>query len=455
MIKNILFDFDGVILDSMPIRDFGFKEIFKDFDKDIVEKLLQYHRQNGGLSRYVKIRYFYEELLVQEISENRIQELAEEFSKIMKKELTNKQYIIDETYEFIKNNTTKYNLHIVSGSDEKELQYLCKELGLEKYFISINGSPTPKNEIVKKVLREYNYMLNETILIGDSINDFEAAKINNIDFYGFNNENLINCSKTYIDKFENILFLDYGIGENSISKENRTFCNIKENEGKVDYLLFFDSRALTINQNEYDETYLIKMLEIFNKCFKSYIAVSRPKNITIFATLLNFLENNKDIKFKNLITNVGFVDFTPKKNEFIEDMLLQIKYLHNEEIKIEKLSNYDMQNGNDFLYSLLYKQEYKNFIRNTIDSYKFNKTFFMNTPEISEMIKIDRNRPIEFFTKILVSNQLIDEISKLSHLINLRKLFKDEERQYTYDAVHYTLEGHQCIIDKIMSTNEF
>ena len=72
MIKNILFDFDGVILDSMPIRDYGFKKIFKAFDDDLVNKLLEYHNQNGGLSRYVKIKYFYNKLLKQEILEEKI-----------------------------------------------------------------------------------------------------------------------------------------------------------------------------------------------------------------------------------------------------------------------------------------------------------------------------------------------------------------------------------------------
>ena len=61
--KNILWDFDGVILSSMHIRDWGFREIFKTFKKEDVQKLLDYHNLNGGLSRYVKIRYFYEEIL--------------------------------------------------------------------------------------------------------------------------------------------------------------------------------------------------------------------------------------------------------------------------------------------------------------------------------------------------------------------------------------------------------
>ena len=67
MIKNILFDFDGVILDSMPIREYGFRKIFENYDVALVEKLLVYHNQNGGLSRYVKIRYFFEKLLYKKI----------------------------------------------------------------------------------------------------------------------------------------------------------------------------------------------------------------------------------------------------------------------------------------------------------------------------------------------------------------------------------------------------
>jgi beta-phosphoglucomutase-like phosphatase (HAD superfamily) len=51
--KTFLWDFDGVILDSMRVRYFGFREIFKDFTKEQVYKHIEYHRTNGGLSRYV------------------------------------------------------------------------------------------------------------------------------------------------------------------------------------------------------------------------------------------------------------------------------------------------------------------------------------------------------------------------------------------------------------------
>ena len=205
MIKNILFDFDGVILDSMPIRDYGFKKIFEDFDYDLVNKLLEYHNQNGGLSRYVKIKYFYNKLLKQEVSEEKIINYADKFSKIMRIELVDKRYLIAGTLKFIKESYRKYNLHIVSGSDEKELKYLCRELGIDSFFQSINGSPTHKNKLVEDVLVINKYMESETILIGDSINDYEAAKTNNLNFYGFNNDNLVGVSKKYIENYKELI----------------------------------------------------------------------------------------------------------------------------------------------------------------------------------------------------------------------------------------------------------
>jgi len=200
--KNIIFDFDGVIIDSMHIRSFGFNEIFKEYDQSSVKSLLKYHNDNGGLSRFVKIKYFFNTLLNQEISEQEISIYADKYSKIMRKSLISKDIIIDETLNFIKSNDSTYNMHIASGSEDKELNYLNQTLSLDSYFLSINGSPTPKKVIVKSILKENFYKKNETILIGDSINDYDAAKANDIAFIGYNNQNLKDISEYYIDNYE-------------------------------------------------------------------------------------------------------------------------------------------------------------------------------------------------------------------------------------------------------------
>ena len=205
MIKTVLWDFDGVILDSMKVRDWGFEEIFKDFDKELIDKLLAYHRKNGGLSRYVKIRYFYEELLGKSITEQGVLEYAQKFSVLMRKELTNPKNLILDVVEFIKNNHQNYNFHIVSGSDQEELRFLNKELGIDQYFISIHGSPTTKKKLVANLLEKYDYKIENTSLIGDSINDYEAAHHNNIAFYGYNNKALSSYG-IYVDSLTNYNF---------------------------------------------------------------------------------------------------------------------------------------------------------------------------------------------------------------------------------------------------------
>ena len=202
--QNILWDFDGVIMDSMPIRNKGFEIVLEKFPKIEVDTLMKFHLENGGLSRYVKFRYFFEQIRKESVSEEKIKEFASEFSRIMKKLLIDESLLINDSLNFIRNNYLNYKMHIVSGSDQAELRFLCNKLGITQYFISIHGSPTPKKELVKKLLLKNQYVKDSSILIGDSINDFEAARENGIDFFGFNNINLQQGFDNYIISFEEL-----------------------------------------------------------------------------------------------------------------------------------------------------------------------------------------------------------------------------------------------------------
>jgi HAD superfamily hydrolase (TIGR01549 family) len=199
--KNIFWDFDGVIMDSMPVRNRGFELVLKEFPNEQVELLMQFHLKNGGLSRYVKFRHFFEEIREEKVTEEEIKEWAQKFSEIMRKELMQPTLLIRDSLNFIKENHKKFNMHIVSGSDGEELRYLCEKLEISRYFISIHGSPVPKKELVCSLLTTHNYTGENTILIGDSINDYEAAQINDIDFCGYNNEELKKLKTFYIKSF--------------------------------------------------------------------------------------------------------------------------------------------------------------------------------------------------------------------------------------------------------------
>mgnify|MGYP001040995987 CR=1 FL=1 len=197
-IETIIWDFDGVIVESNAIREKGFREVLEGFSKEEVEVLLEFHRRNGGLSRYVKFRHFFEVIRSEnQVNDERVNGYAEKFSIIMRKLMTNKEILIDETVNFIRQSAKKYNFHIASGSDQQELRFLCQELGIKDYFKSIHGSPKPKNDIVREIIEENSYSNLTTLLIGDAINDYEAARLNGISFMAYNSPESVRAKSNF------------------------------------------------------------------------------------------------------------------------------------------------------------------------------------------------------------------------------------------------------------------
>ena len=203
MIKTIFWDFDGVILDSLKIKGDGFVELFKNYNTADVEVLEKYHYANGGISRFDKIKYFYNQILKEDISQDIILRLADVFSSIIERKIFDKINLIQDSSLYIKKNYKRYNFHLVSGAENNELIRLCKYFEIDKYFISINGSPTEKDMLVQSILKKYHYNKDNVGLIGDAMTDYNAAKKNQIVFYGYNNTNLKKFGN-YIEKFEGI-----------------------------------------------------------------------------------------------------------------------------------------------------------------------------------------------------------------------------------------------------------
>ena len=199
--KVILWDFDGVLMNSNIVRDIGFEKVLADYPAEQVMALMKYHKANGGLSRYVKFRYFFEEVRKEEVSDEQVQALAKKFSIIMQEILFDESLLIKDSIQFVKENFSKFKMHIVSGSDGVELRSLCKYLEIDKYFITIEGSPIAKNQLVKQLLSTFNYSVDDCVLVGDSINDLEAARVNNISFAAYNNPALFSSNIINIENF--------------------------------------------------------------------------------------------------------------------------------------------------------------------------------------------------------------------------------------------------------------
>jgi phosphoglycolate phosphatase-like HAD superfamily hydrolase len=195
--KVIFWDFDGVLMDSNAVRDIGFEKVLSHYPVDQVEQLLTFHKANGGLSRYVKFRYFFEKIRNEAVTEEQIAVLASRFSIIMKDLLLNEDLLISESLDFVKRNQVKYIMHITSGSDQEELRYLCESLQIAHLFESIHGSPKAKKIWIKELIELHDYSRGECVLIGDSINDWEAADTNDILFMAYNSDDDLKTKTTF------------------------------------------------------------------------------------------------------------------------------------------------------------------------------------------------------------------------------------------------------------------
>ena len=198
----IIWDFDGVIIDSSKIRINAFRECLKEYPPEKVEELIIYHKKNDGLSRYVKIDYFFSNILEEKFDNKLRDDLLKKYGMICSSQLNDKSLIIDDSLKFIINYQNNKIFHIASGSDNDELNKLCVSLGISKLFKTINGSPETKINIVKDIIEDYKYNRRACCLIGDSINDYDAAMINGISFFGYNNIELLKLKNSkYISNF--------------------------------------------------------------------------------------------------------------------------------------------------------------------------------------------------------------------------------------------------------------
>ena len=82
-IKLIIFDFDGVLVESVELKGKAFEILFADESLSIRKQIVKYHLENGGVSRYDKIKYIYKNILNRSLTEEKYQELLKRFSEIV------------------------------------------------------------------------------------------------------------------------------------------------------------------------------------------------------------------------------------------------------------------------------------------------------------------------------------------------------------------------------------
>jgi len=190
MLKSIIFDFDGVICESVDIKTKAFRKLFEDHPEH-VDKIVEYHMRNGGLSRFEKFKVIFKDFLKEPLTEERSKELGENFSTYVYDAVI-KAPLVKGSKEFLEKYYQRFSLFIVSGTPQEEMRDIVQAKGLAKYFSKVYGSPKGKGELIKTVLNENEFEKNNVIYVGDSMTDYDGAKEAGVDFIARINENHLN-----------------------------------------------------------------------------------------------------------------------------------------------------------------------------------------------------------------------------------------------------------------------
>lgn len=212
MIKAIVFDFDGVILESAKIKTLAFADVVKDYPRKQAEEFVMYHMSHMGISRHVKFQYFIEEILKQTYSEKVEQQLADKFSEIVFTRIMECPYV-PGAEQFLERNYLKYELYVASGTPEEELKQIIDGRNLAQFFRQVYGTPMKKEDIIRKICNEYGYENREMIFVGDASTDKNAAYNTGIKFIGRNTEENIEDFKDVVYKVDNLLQIEEILGE--------------------------------------------------------------------------------------------------------------------------------------------------------------------------------------------------------------------------------------------------
>lgn len=205
--KTIIFDCDGVILNSNKVKTQAFFDLAEPWGVEAQNLLTKYHVNNGGISRYKKIAYLLSSILPRlsiNIDSNDYESLYNELVSLYADLVYRGLCLCDVSPALgqLRDLTHGSRWSVVSGGDQIELNKLFQSRDLTRYFdAGIFGSPDDKKFILGREFANGNFA-EPSLFIGDSKYDYVSASSMNIDFLFLSSWTEFNDWQAFVSKHE-------------------------------------------------------------------------------------------------------------------------------------------------------------------------------------------------------------------------------------------------------------
>ena len=181
--QAFVFDFDGVLADSVEVKTEAFAKLFEEYGSDIQKRVIAHHRENGGMTRVEKIRHYHSAFLGKQIDDAKLTVLCDRFSTLVvdkvvaAPEIQGAKKFLDFWYGTLP-------CFIDSATPDAEIIQIVSRRGLNTYFVEILGSDRAKSENLAYLLEKHQIEPNRCLFFGDAASDYEAAIKCGVDFVG-------------------------------------------------------------------------------------------------------------------------------------------------------------------------------------------------------------------------------------------------------------------------------
>ncbi len=174
-IDLVIFDCDGVLLDTMQAKIEAFRRWVPEAHKDKRAIFMDYIMTGFGKSRAYHITYFYREILKEDPDSTFLNAEIDRFTDICEPLCAGASWR-KGSREFVEACVAGgVRCYVLSGTPQKQLENMLASSGASTLFDGIIGSPPGKPESMELLLAETGVSAERTIFIGDANADQIAA----------------------------------------------------------------------------------------------------------------------------------------------------------------------------------------------------------------------------------------------------------------------------------------